>query len=511
MTRQAINRTLLLLFVIGLSAATIAGCAKKNATKPAAGPPATAVNVTPVSTGSISQSVYVTGNVATLFDVNLSAQTTGQIDYIDVREGDTVKKGQLLIQIDPKVAQAAVDQARANLWDDEAKLQQARLQYSQSITNANVAVNQAQQQLQAALQSLSTTKFPYQPPQITQIHDQLIQQQANAKNAETFYARESLLYKQGVISASDYDNAYTSYKTQQALLQNYEQAYNLALAGGRPQQVEAAKQVVAEQEQAVKNAKANRTQVAVNKDAIVAAQDTVEAAQATLNQTQQQLTYTSIHSPINGVVASRTTDPGQVATPGTTLLELVDLHTVYYQPTVSEDDFKQLSLGQQVYVQVDAYPGRMYHGKITAVFPSASSANRQFSVRVTIPNPDQSLRPGMYARGSIITRTDRNAVIVPVSALVAQLPPGFSANSSSNQASYGGVTLPPETVFVVGPGNKAEQRTVTVGIETATEAEITSGLQPGDQLITTGQGLLSAGAPVRVVGQKHKELAQASQ
>lgn len=497
---------------LALCLLTVFGCGKKNAGQRAGGqgghgggaggPQVTPVNVTTVTnTGKISQSVYVTGNIASLFDVNLAAQTTGQITYLQVREGDQVKKGQLLIQIDPSAAQAVVQQDQANVANDEAKVQQARLQYEQSITNAQVAINQARQQLTAAQQNLITTKFPYQPQQLAQTQQQLIQQEANAKNAENFYARERMLYNQGVIAASDYDNAYTSYKTQQALLKNYQEAYNLAKAGGRPEQITAARQTVAEQEQNVKNATANLNQVRVNKEAITAAIETVNAARYTLAQAQAQLKYTKIYSPIDGFVQARSAEVGQTATPGTTLLELVDLHQVYFQPTVSEDDFRHLALGQQVTVNVDAYPGKTFNGRVDAVYPGAAATNRQFSVRVDIPNPGNLLRPGMYARGSIITRTVHNAIVVPINALVASLPPGYAANQSSNATSYGNLVLPPETVFVVGSGNKAVQKPVKVGIETGTEAEIVSGLSPGDQLITTGQGLLQPGSPVRVQSQ----------
>lgn len=516
-----------LALLLALCLAVVAGCSHKNSSDQSAsgkgsghhgrgkggqggagGPQVTPVDVTIVSNnGSISESVYVTGSIATLYDDNLSSQISGQVLSVAVQAGDPVHKGELLIQIDPTAAEAAVQQDEANVANDQAKVQQAQLQYEQSITNANVAINQARQQLTAAEQSLITTKYPYQPQQIAQMHDQLIQQQANEKNAETYYARERMLYNEGVIAASDYDNAYTAYKTQQALLANYQEAYKLALAGGRPEQVTAAKQTVKEQEQNLRNAIANLNQVKVNKEAITAAIDTVQAAQYTLKQAIAQLQYTKIYSPINGFVQARDTDPGQTATPGTTLLELVDLHTVYFEPTVSEDDFRKIAIGQPADVNVDAYPGRTFHGKVGAVYPAASATNRQFSVRVDIPNPGNLLRPGMYARGSIITRTDRNVIVVPTTALVASLPPGYAANQSSNAISYGNLVLPPETVFLVGPGNKAVQKNVKVGIETGSQAEIVSGLSPGDQLITTGQGLLQPGSPVRVESQN--EVAQA--
>ncbi|HEX5324479.1 MAG TPA: biotin/lipoyl-binding protein, partial [Capsulimonadaceae bacterium] len=295
-----------LIFLVLLGLILAAGCKGKQANQQKqAGPPPTPVEVTPVSTTTIENAVPVTGSIQTLYDVALAAQITGQVTFVQVREGDSVKKGQLLVQIDPTVAEQTVQQDQAAVLNDQAKVQQAQTQYEQSITNANVAILQAQQQLTAAIANLQKTKFPNQPQQLAQVKDQLIQQQANFQNAKSFYAREEQLYKEGAIAASDYDNAYTQYKTQEALLNNYQQAYNLAMKGGRSEDIKAAQQVVSEDEAAVKNAKANAGQVRVNKEAIAAAKATVKQAQATLAAAEKQLQYTKIYSPINGVVSQR--------------------------------------------------------------------------------------------------------------------------------------------------------------------------------------------------------------
>ena len=148
---------------------------------------------------------------------------------------------------------------------------------------------------------------------------------------------------------------------------------------------------------------------------------------------QQQVANAFIRSPIDGIVAAREVEPGQVASPGTNLMRIVGLGSVYYEPTISETDFASTGVGNPVTVQVDALPGKTYQGKVSAVYPAASATNRVFSLRVTVANPGDELRPGMFARGSIITRVARNVPVVPATALVPLASQqGFQANDSSD-------------------------------------------------------------------------------
>ena len=91
----------------------------------------------------------------------------------------------------------------------------------------------------------------------------------------------------------------------------------------------------------------------------------------------------------------------------------------------------------------------------------------------------------------------QNALVIPISALVPIQSASTDAASSDGTAT-GGTTLPPQQVFLVGPGGKAVARQIKTGIVTQTQVEVTSGLQPGDSLITVGQGQLQPGQLVKV-------------
>jgi HlyD family secretion protein len=479
---------------------TAAGCSKKPAagtgdtSGASEGPSAAPVDVTPVTLGNIKQRLTVVGSLATLYNVELSPRTAGRLVAVNAREGDFVTKGEVVAQIDPTIAEAEVEQDQANLVADESKVAQAQLQYTQAITNGNVAVQQAQATLNSATVTLQKTVTGDQPQQKLQAQDDLIQQKANYENALSNYQQQEELYKEGAIAQSDLNNAITTYQTQKALLDNYQQALSIALEGGRPEDVAAQKEVVAEDRQALRNAVANLANVGVDKEAIASAEAVVAQAKAALASADQDVADTNLVSPINGYVSQRNADPGSLASPGTAVLEIVDLSTVYYEPTVSEQDLSGLHAGEPVSIHVDAFPGTAFRGQVAAVFPSSSSTNRQFSLRVDIPNTNNQLRPGMYARGSITTRVAKNVVVVPLTALVPRnLGNGFSSEETSTGIATGTTSLPPEMVFVVGPKNTAQAVDVELGVVSTSRAEITTGLAPGEMLIVKGQSLLNPG------------------
>ncbi len=151
-------------------------------------------------------------------------------------------------------------------------------------------------------------------------------------------------------------------------------------------------------------------------------------------------------------------------------------------------------------MQVDALPGHKYLGKVTAVYPAASATNRVFSLRVTITDPGHELRPGMFARGAIITDIARNATLVPANALVPLASAsGFTPNSSSNETIAAGTQTSAQQVVVVGPDNTAQPQPVKIGIQNQKQAQITSGVQPGQTIIIVGQQGLKKGQKIAVV------------
>ena len=493
--------------------AILTGCGKKSGDdaqqaknhKPGVGDPGgrIPVQVANVQVGSIASTVAVTGSLAALQDVQLAAKTSGRVTYVAAREGDPVTRGQLLVQQDAADLLANVRQAQANVQAAQAKVSQARTNLQIQITQARQAVLQAKAQVAAAQQNYLKLKGGSRPQQVLQAQAQQAQAQANLDNSRTNLTRYQTLFKEGAVARADYDTAQTTFNVNQQLLNNAKASLSLVLAGAQQEDVSAALQQVRQQQANLANAISNQSQVGLRRDDILAAQAGVAQAQATLAFNQQQVDNASIRSPISGIVATRQTEVGQIAAAGTVLMRVVAVQTVYYEPTISETDYAATSVGNPVSITVDALPGVTFAGKVARVYPAASNTNRVFTLRVNVANIGNRLRPGMFARGLITTRTMRNVPIVPASALLPIVSAqGFAANTSSDAPIASGTQSGAQQVVLVGPDNTAVLRPVKVGIATMQNAEIMQGLQGGEQIVIVGQQGLQNGDKLAITNRK---------
>lgn len=457
------------------------------------------VQAVSVQLGTISRSVSITGNIAALEDSTLSARVAGRISAVYVREGDAVHAGEVLVQQDTTDLEATVHNAQAQVANAQSLYAQAQTNYQIQVVQARANVQNAQAAVRAAQFAYSKAKQGSRPQQVLEGQSSVEQAQANMQNAGVTLKRDQYLYSQGALAAADLDTAQTNYTVAVQQYNNAKAALSLTVEGNYAQDIATAREQVKEAQTALTNQIANENQVLLHKQQIQAALSQIAAAKATLAYDQEQVGYATITAPFNGIVAARTAQPGQVASPGTALVEVVNVSTAYFEPTISEEFFADVSVGNLVEVRSDALPGRVFNGHVAAIFPSANATSRVFSLRVDIPNPDNALRPGMFARGRLQTVVHHNVVVVPVTALMAQQQNGLAINTTSQGTATGETRMPQQQVMLVGPGNKAISQPVKVGIVSGNNAEIVSGLKPGETLITTGAGLLQPGQPIRVI------------
>jgi RND family efflux transporter MFP subunit len=206
-----------------------------------------------------------------------------------------------------------------------------------------------------------------------------------------------------------------------------------------------------------------------------------QAAQskARLDELKINLANTIITSPVNGFVSRRAVDPGASVGQNAPVVDVVDITRVRLVANVVERDLKELQGGDPTRVQVDAFPGETFAGRVARVSPVLDPATRTAPIEVEIPNPDFRLKPGMYARVGITMETKKDTLVVPSDAM----------------ADLGGR----RGVFQVLNGS-AVFRAVQVGTEQQNMVEIVGGLKEGEQVITTGARALRDGDPVIVAG-----------
>lgn len=216
--------------------------------------------------------------------------------------------------------------------------------------------------------------------------------------------------------------------------------------------------------------------------------DTAEAnfrqAQGSVEEAQAVIEKKTIRAPFDGVAGIRQINLGQYVTPGQALVTLQAFNPVYVNFMLPQENLGEIAIGAKVEALVDVFPRDVFTGQVTAVNSEVDQATRYVQVQATVPNEDQRLRPGMYAKVHLITGTERSVVAIPDSAV--------------NYAPYG------NSVFIVSdltgadgkPFKGVKQQFVKLGQSRGDMISVTSGVKPGDEVVTTDVFRLRNGSAV---------------
>jgi HlyD family secretion protein len=507
------------LSVVALSVFSIAalgGCGKKPA-EPAAVPGGKAasvqaapiqVSVTPVKIQPMSDTANVTGALAALNDVTVSVKIAGKMAAVYFREGDLVRAGQVVAQQDTADLQAQLDVQRANLLSAQTRLSQAMVAVKDAQTNLQLtqdqvasSIKQAQTGVGTANEQLAIVKQGARAQERQQAEESVRTAKADVDSAvaDRDRARKDLkryqsLARQGAIAPQQLDQAQAvsdsadaRYLASQSRYNAATQSASLVQEGNRPEDIRKASLAVEQAKEVLVTALANRNQINLRRADLETARVGIQSAQAGINQAQAAVRLAeqaqhdaSVVSPIDGVVAERKAEPGmQMTIAKPDVLRIVSLNNIYFDAQLTEAQFAEVRVGMPVAVTVDARPGKTFQGTVAKIFPVASAQARSFTVRITLVNSGNLLRPQMFARGRIVLTTHPNAHVVPRDAVL-------DPNGSSGR------------VFVVKDG-KADERKVKLGFTNVQFAEVVSGLEVGDEVVTSGQGQIQPGDKVNVI------------
>jgi membrane fusion protein, multidrug efflux system len=214
-----------------------------------------------------------------------------------------------------------------------------------------------------------------------------------------------------------------------------------------------------------------RYQAAIAQLDLARAQNTQSVAR--LDELRINLANTVVASPVNGFVARRGVDPGAFVGQNAAIVDVLDISPVRLVANIVEKDLKQIQTGDMTRVEVDAFPGEHFSGRIARLAPVLDPATRTAPIEVEIPNPGYKLKPGMYARVTVTTDERKDSLVVPTNAVV----------------DYTGR----RGVFVASRDDTVTFRPVRIGIEESEQIEILDGLAEGDRVVTTGAGSLRDG------------------
>jgi membrane fusion protein (multidrug efflux system) len=342
----------------------------------------------------------------------VSARITGQVEKLLVTDNQYVQAGQTLVQIDPRDYQVLVARAKADYDDAVATAKAAGVNVPITSTSTSSQLSSADADLGGAQAALSGARQQYDAA-----NAQLAQADANNVKAQNDLARYKQLVSKQEISQQQYDQAYAA---AQAGAAGVDAAR--ANAAAAQQQIKAAQSRVAQAEASVRSARTGPQQVVATRSRAQSAEAIVEAKKAALDQAQLNLQYTTIVSPVNGVVTNRTVEVGQNVQPGQELMRVINLDDIWVTANFKETQLRNMRTGQQVTIHVDTtgkdYKGHLQSvagasGSITSLLPPENATGNFVKVVQRIPakitfdqgeTREHVLRPGMSVEPKVWIR-----------------------------------------------------------------------------------------------------------
>jgi membrane fusion protein, multidrug efflux system len=217
------------------------------------------------------------------------------------------------------------------------------------------------------------------------------------------------------------------------------------------------------------------------------AQSQLDQAKAMIQKTQAIIAQKEIRAPFAGKLGVRQVDLGQYLNPGAPIVTLTDLTTLYVNFTLPSQMSSKITVGQQVDVTADAYPGRKFTATISTIEPQISASTRTIAIQATMPNPDEALFPGMFVNAAVVLPNQAPEVVLPETAVDYTL--------------YG------DSVYVIQangtaadgkPLLKAVRTPVKTGLRWDDKVAVLEGLKAGDRVIAAGQIKVQDGSAVAV-------------
>ncbi|MDJ0674303.1 MAG: efflux RND transporter periplasmic adaptor subunit [Calothrix sp. MO_167.B42] len=416
----------------------------------------------PVAAKNITLRIPASGNVVPVRSVNISPKNPGILKSLLVEQGDRVEKNQIIARMDSADIQARIAQAKANIAQSQAQLDQALAgNRSQEITQAKARLAQVQAQFAAA-------KAGNRPQEIAQAKAQVDAARAKVVLSEEQVKRYQYLYRQGAERKQLLEQNISEDRTAKANLREAQKRLALLQSGSRVEDIEQRRAVVMEAKAALELLESgSRPEEIAQRRAALA------AAKAQLQTELVNLENTIIRAPFSGVITQKYTNVGAFVTPTTsasasasaTSSSVVALASgVEVLAKVPEADVGKIKQEQPVEIVSDAYPGQVFKGRVRLIAPEAVKEDgvTLFQVKVGIDTGKQELISGLNVDLTFLGEQIENAFMVPTVAIVTE-----KGNT--------GVLIPDSK-------NQPLFRSITIGSQVKDQTQILDGVKPGDRI-----------------------------
>lgn len=432
MTRRAFR--LMAGSVLTIPLAVVAGCgAKSEKTVEGSTPEVKSVSVTvaDIEHRAVERTVEAVGTLKGWEEVTVGAKRGGRVLKVLKDIGDTVKPGEPLVELETVDAKLAVLQAETLYLAELARLGISRQQAEDYIKRFGLG--------EELIRGDEVDKIIRALPGV-------IQTEVAVEKALQYLTRQRQLNTRGAGTVQE--------------LQNFENDYNGAVAS-RDNAIVTARNVIA-------NALATRVSLDVAKQTLA---DMVMKAPVPTGLPKEA----ESGEPVVYAITRRPVHEGQMVKEGDPLFDLVIQRPLRFWANVPERFTPEIEVGQEVRLSVASRPGEPYQGSVARINPSVDPISRTFQVEAIVPNATGQLRPGGFAKASILTKRDSEAIVV----------------ASESVVKYAGVTK----IFILD-GAKARAVEVVTGLEGRDWIEVQGDLPTQGKVVTSGQSMLANGTPI---------------
>lgn len=357
---------------------------------------------------AITETIASSGRVSGVIETMVGAPVSGIVERLFVAEGDRVTAGQQLAVLERQVAEARVAQAKQAIRTAQAQL--AELE-SRPLASEVEAAREQVRQARAQLAQQRATVLQHQQA-VEQAQAQLRQLRAELELAAMQRERAATLLERDYIARSEYDQAETQYRVAQQRVASAQQAVEVAQANVRAAQagVQAAEANVRASE-----ARLRTVQIGATPEEVEVARQRVADAERALQVARQQAAEAVVTAPFDGIITAINAEPGQpVGTQGVVRLVSSELEI---NVDVDEAYLADLAVGQTAVISSSAYPGDVFRGQVSEIAAAVDPARGTVTVTVMPRQPPAWLRPGQTVNVNIITAEAEPRLLVPASAV----------------------------------------------------------------------------------------------
>ena len=356
--------------------------------------------------------IPVSGNLE-LTQVDLSFKTAGRMTELAVREGDFVKKGDLIAKLDSAQLEQQLLRDQAAVASAQSSLQQLQttIEYQAATIDSDISTRRAElAQMQAHLDELLAGS---RPQEVQQAQSAVADAKASNDLAKSDWDRAQTLFSREDISKSQFDQARAKLDSTAAQLRQAQDHFALVQEGPRKEEIAGARAQVARAQAAVQTAEANRIELRRKQEELSARRSEIDRTRAQVGMTQTQIADSTIVAPIDGVVLVKSAEAGEVIAAGTTIVSLGDIAHPWLRAYINETDLGRIKLGGKVQLSTDSFKGKTYEGRISFISSEAEFTPKQiqtkeervklvYRIKIDVDNPHQELKNNMPVDGEIL-------------------------------------------------------------------------------------------------------------